>query len=98
MLHDTPVYIFDEATSNIDIESEEVILGRIKELAKEKTVIMITHRLANVTDADSIWCLDQGSIAGCGKHEQLLSSCNTYSKLWKTQRELELFGKEAAEA
>ena len=98
LLHDTSVYIFDEATSNIDIESEEAILRRIKELAKEKTVIMITHRLANVTDADSIWCLDQGSIAGCGKHEQLLSSCSTYSKLWKTQRELELFGKEAAEA
>ena len=98
LLHDTPVYIFDEATSNIDVESEEAILHSIKKLAKDKTVIMITHRLANVTDADIIWCLDQGAIAGYGKHEQLLSSCNTYSKLWKTQRELELFGKEAAEA
>ena len=52
LLHDTPVYIFDEATSNIDMESEEMIMEVIRELAKTKTVLLISHRLANVVDAD----------------------------------------------
>ena len=95
LLHDSPVYIFDEATSNIDVESEEAILTGIKALAKTKTVVMITHRLANVTDADRIYCLESGSVAGCGTHEELLESCGAYASLWKTQKELEDFGKEA---
>ena len=53
ILHDSPVYIFDEATSNIDVESEEAILSEIRSLAKKKTIIMISHRLANVVDADN---------------------------------------------
>ena len=62
LLHDSPVYIFDEATSNIDVESENHIMGLIHALAKSKTVILISHRLANVAGADNIYVLDQGSI------------------------------------
>ncbi|MCR5824266.1 MAG: ABC transporter ATP-binding protein/permease [Lachnospiraceae bacterium] len=95
LLHDSEIYIFDEATSNIDIESEESILTEIKKLAKTKTIIMITHRLANVTDADRIFCLENGRLKGAGTHEELLSCCPSYQSLWDTQKELEEFGKEA---
>lgn len=98
LLHDSPVYIFDEATSNIDVESEEAILNEIKALAKIKTVVMITHRLANVTSADFIYCLEDGKIAGKGTHQDLQKSCNAYAALWKTQKELEDFVKEAKRA
>ncbi|MCR5328523.1 MAG: ABC transporter ATP-binding protein/permease [Saccharofermentans sp.] len=94
ILHDAKVYIFDEATSNIDIESEEIILNGIKKLAETKTVIMITHRLMNVVDADRIYCLENGLVAGSGKHSELLLSCRAYADLWNTQKELEAFGKE----
>ncbi len=96
VLHDAKIYIFDEATSNIDVESEETILSEIKKLAKNKTVIVISHRLKNVKDADCIYCMENGTVAGKGTHEQLLSSCNTYKGLWETQKELEEFGKEGA--
>lgn len=95
MLHDAKIYIFDEATSNIDVESEEIILDGIKNLAKTKTVIMITHRLMNVIDADKIFCLENGAVAGCGTHDELFGSCKTYRDLWNTQKELEEFGMEA---
>lgn len=95
ILHNAKIYIFDEATSNIDITSEEIILEEIRKLAKTKTVIVITHRLANVIDADRIYCLESGHIAGTGTHKELLDSCNVYKNLWTTQRELEEFGKEA---
>ena len=95
ILHDSPVYIFDEATSNIDVESEEVILSEIRKLAKNKTIIMISHRLANVADADNIYCLESGNIAESGTHEELLKNGGTYAKLWRTQAELENYGKEA---
>lgn len=64
ILHDTPIYIFDEATSNIDMESEEAILRQIRRLTGRKTVIMISHRLANVVEADQIYCLERGRLAG----------------------------------
>ena len=95
LLHDSRVYIFDEATSNIDIESEELILNEIRKLAKTKTIIMITHRLANVTVADRIFCLENGKLMGTGTHEELLADCPAYKSLWNTQKELEDFGKEA---
>lgn len=95
ILHDSPVYIFDEATSNIDVESEEVILSEIRKLAKNKTIIMISHRLANVADADNIYCLESGTIAENGTHEELLKKGGTYAKLWRTQAELENYGKGA---
>lgn len=95
ILHDSPVYIFDEATSSIDMESEEAILAQIQELAKEKTIIMISHRLANVVNADCIYVLESGNIAESGKHTDLLKNNGVYKKLWQTQQTLEQFGKEA---
>lgn len=95
LLHDSRVYIFDEATSNIDVESEEDILNEIKKLSKTKTIIMITHRLANVVSADRIFCLESGMKKGEGNHEQLLDTCPEYRQLWNTQKELEEFEKEA---
>ena len=93
LLHDSRVYIFDEATSNVDVESEEVILKEIKKLTETKTVIMITHRLANVSAADQILCLKDGSLAGAGIHDDLLKVCEEYKKLWEKQKELEEFTK-----
>jgi len=95
ILHDPETFIFDEATSNIDVESEEAILGRIRDLAKEKTVIMISHRLANVTDADNVYVMEDGRVAESGTHGELMSRGGVYAKLWQTQSELENFGKEA---
>ena len=63
LLHDTPVYLFDEATSNIDVESENDIMAEIHALAGRKTVILISHRLANVTVSDNIYVLDGGALA-----------------------------------
>lgn len=97
LLHDSPVYIFDEATSNIDVESENDIMAQINELAKEKTVILISHRLANVATADNIYVLDQGTVAEYGKHEELIRRNGLYAELWNAQQSLENFGKESAE-
>lgn len=98
MLHDAKVYIFDEATSNIDVESEELILSQIKKLAETKTVIMITHRLMNVVDADKIYCMENGKVSEEGTHTELLEKDAVYKKLWTTQKELEEYGKEGAKA
>ena len=97
LLHDSPIYIFDEATSNVDVESEEILLEAIRALAGRKTVIMITHRLANVTQADRIYVMDNGRIAENGTHEDLMRWGGVYAGLWKTQQELENFGKEGGE-
>ena len=94
LLHDSPVYLFDEATSNIDVESENEIMAEIHALAREKTVILISHRLANVTSADEIFVMDRGSVAGRGTHEALLGSCETYARLWNAQQQLENYAKE----
>lgn len=96
LLHDTPVYIFDEATSNIDMESEEMIMEVIHELAKSKTVILISHRLANVTDSDCIYMLKNGCVIQSGTHEELMEQGGAYEELYRYQRELEEYGKEAA--
>lgn len=94
LLHNSPIYIFDEATSNIDVESENDIMEEIKALAEHKTVIQISHRLANVTDSDHIYVLDQGRLAEDGSHEALLGENGMYAKLWNTQQVLEHYGKE----
>ena len=94
LLHDSPVYIFDEATSNIDVESENDIMEQIYTLAKGKTVILISHRLANVTAADQIYVMEQGRIAESGSHEALLQNHGVYEKLWNAQQMLETFGKD----
>ena len=96
LLHNSPVYIFDEATSNIDVESENHIMGLIHALAKSKTVILISHRLANVAGADNIYVLDQGSIPESGTHSQLLRANGVYAKLWNAQQELENYAKGGA--
>ena len=93
LLHNSPVYIFDEATSNIEVESENDIMREIHALAKSKTVILISHRLANVVDADQIYVLDKGSIVENGSHAGLLARGTTYAKLWNAQQELENYMK-----
>lgn len=92
LLHDSPVYIFDEATSNIDVESENDIMREIHALAGQKTVILISHRLANVTVSDNIYVMDKGNVAESGSHEELLAGGGVYAKLWDTQQSLENYG------
>ena len=89
LLRDSPLYIFDEATSNIDVESENEIMAQIHALARTKTVILISHRLANVAGADRIFVLDGGTVAEAGDHEELLEREGVYSRLWNAQQELE---------
>lgn len=91
LLHDSKIYIFDEATSNIDVESENDIMKEIHNLAKTKTVILISHRLANVEKADNIYVLDKGSVVEYGKHEDLLKKNGVYKNLWTSQQELEKY-------
>jgi len=94
ILHDSDIYIFDEATSNIDVESEDKIMKVVQELAKEKLVILISHRLANVVKADNIYVVKAGGIVETGKHAELLERDGDYSKLFKAQQELEKYAKE----
>ena len=96
LLHDSPVYIFDETTSNIDVESENRILLLIRQLARKKTVLLISHRLANCVDADRIYVMDHGQIAESGTHQTLLAHHGTYERLWSAQQELEQYAKGAA--
>ena len=89
LLHDSPIYLFDEATSNIDVESEEIVMHEVHELAKMKTVIVVSHRLANVVAADRIDVLADGKVQESGTQEELLAQNGVYAGLWKAQRELE---------
>ena len=94
LLADAPVYIFDEATSNIDVESEELIMKVIHELAQTKTVLLISHRLANVTPSDCIYMLENGEIREKGTHQELLQKGGAYCRLFLHQQALEQYGKE----
>lgn len=94
LLHDSPVYLFDEATSNIDVESENDIMEQIIALAQKKTVIVISHRLANTVTADRIYVLADGKLAEQGTHEKLLEKRGVYASLWNTQQALEHIEKE----
>mgnify|MGYP005764699243 CR=1 FL=1 len=98
LMHDSPVYLFDEATSNIDVESEDAILAQIHELAHTHTVILISHRLANVVHADRIHVMEHGRLVQSGTHEELLLRGGTYAALWNSQQQLEQYGKEGATA
>ncbi len=89
---DTAVYIFDEAASNIDVESEELIMKVIHELAKTKTVLLISHRLANVVQSDRIYFLKDGEIRESGTHEQLMQANGAYRNLFDSQMALEHYG------
>lgn len=98
LLHDSEIYIFDEATSNIDIESEERIMSVIYGLAGRKTVLLISHRLQNVVSSDYIYVLQSGKIAESGTHEHLLEKAGVYAKLYENQQQLEHYRqKEGAE-
>ena len=94
LLKDAEVYIFDEATSNIDVESEELIMQVIHEIAKTKTVLLISHRLANVVKSDQIYFLKDGEITESGKHESLMQQNGAYRHLYDSQMALENYGKE----
>lgn len=89
LLHDSAVYIFDEATSNIDADSENDIMEQIFELAKTKTVIVISHRLANTAKADMIYAMEKGEVRECGTHDELVQKNGLYAKLWNAQQSLE---------
>ena len=92
LLKDSPIYIMDEATSNIDVESENKIMEVLYELSKEKLVLCISHRLANLVNADHIYCLKDGDIVESGTHEGLLQQKGVYCELFNTQKELERYG------
>ena len=94
LLHDSPVYIFDEATSNIDVESETLIMEVIETLAKTKTVLLITHRLANVVHADQIYVMEAGAIVERGSFAQLVNGDGGFAQLWNAQQALENYGRE----
>ncbi len=96
LLRNSPIYIFDEATSNIDVESEDDIMEQIYHLAKTKTVILISHRLTNVVQADHIYVMKNGKITEQGTHESLLEQKDIYFELYHSQKQLEQYGKEAA--
>ncbi len=96
LLHDSPVYIFDEATSNIDVESENDIMAQIHALAGRKTVILISHRLANVALSDRIYVLDHGSVVESGTHRELIAQNGLYASLRNAQQALENYEKGGA--
>lgn len=89
LLADKSIYIFDEATSNIDGESEAVIMAGVRKLAKRAAVVLISHRMANVTCADNIYVLDGGKVAESGTHDELMQKGGVYAGLYTTQKALE---------
>lgn len=96
LLHDSEIYIFDEVTSNIDAQSEKQIMSVIYGLAKEKTVLLISHRLLNVVDAHCIYVMDRGRIVQKGRHEEILGQEGIYRRLFENQKELETYAGDIA--
>lgn len=97
LLHDSGVYIFDEATSNIDIESEEIIMQVIEAMKKDKIVSLISHRLANVVNCKCNYVFSHGKLIGNGSHDQLMQENQEYHQLVKTQQEIENYGGKTSE-
>lgn len=93
LLHDSDIYILDEATSNVDVESENAIMAAVKRLAERKTVLLISHRLANVTGADRIYVMREGRIVEEGTHQTLLEQNGYYERLYGEQMQLEQYGR-----
>lgn len=98
LLKDSDVYIFDEVTSNIDVESEEHIVSELYKLAGEKLVLFISHRLANIKNAHAIYVLDRGELKEKGTHDQLVAMNGIYESLWAQQVALEAYRGEADHA
>ena len=96
LLHDSGAYVFDEATSNIDAESEEMIMNVIKEAAQKKTIVFISHKLSNVADASRIYMLDAGRVIESGTHAELIKQNGAYAALYGEQHFLETYAAEAA--
>lgn len=96
LLHDSDIYIFDEAASNVDVESENKIMEVVSSLAVSKLVLLISHRLANVAGADRIYVLRDRRIAEQGTHERLMEAKGYYHRLFEEQRRLEYFKREEA--
>lgn len=89
LIADKDIYVFDEATSNIDIESEAIIMDNIKQLSKDKCVIVISHRLANVVSSDVLYYLEDGELKESGSHTELMAQNKGYAKLFTFQKQLE---------
>lgn len=92
LLRDCPIYIFDEATSSVDAESEALILDVIRDLARQATVIMITHRMANAVQADQVVVFDHGRVAETGTHVGLMADNGVYARLFRVQQTIEQVG------
>ena len=97
LVSDKDIYVFDEATSNIDIDSEAIIMKNINAISKEKSVIVISHRLANVVPADNIYYMEEGEIKESGSHEKLMAARQGYARLYSAQKMLEQAYAEVAE-
>ena len=93
LLHNSQMYIFDEATSNIDVESEDVIMQQVHQLAQTKMVLVISHRLVNVKNADQIVVMQHGRVVGSGTHQELLATNDEYKRMTRAQTELENYVK-----
>ena len=96
LLHDSPIYVFDEATSNVDAESENDIMQAIHSLAGKKAIILISHRLANVVHSDCIYAMSNGRVIEQGTHAELLAKQGAYSRLYLAQQQLETLEEEDA--
>ena len=89
LVSDKDIYVFDEATSNIDIDSEAIVMKNVKALSGTRSVIVISHRLANVVPADNIYYMEDGEVKESGSHEELMSENGGYARLYNTQKTLE---------
>lgn len=89
LVSDKDIYVFDEATSNIDIDSEAIIMKNVKAISEEKSVIVISHRLANVIPADNIYYMEDGEVKGIGSHDELMAAKQGYARLYTAQKTLE---------
>ena len=97
LLKNSPIYILDEATSNIDAESEEVIMRAVRAMKGQHTILLISHRLANVVDSDCIAYLELGALKETGTHADLMARHGGYAALYQAQADLERYGREAAQ-